>query len=234
MNTYGVLGTGTASPKVITAGLDDLPSKKSLYVPWYGKALDGLSVVYDFLLDNEVPFALVTAQGVKVPKILTEAADQVLEVKIIDEYIIETLKFSDNPTALLLWDNETPALSGHLAEKCIDAGVKALELTNGLVPIVFDEEPAPQVPATAEEVQEEEDPTEEFDLPTLENMPAAVVKRMAKDKGHDVKTKDEAISALLGTPLTDQLQKDREQKPSSERHIVSVTVRYSDGMVMEL
>jgi hypothetical protein len=43
-----------------------------------------------------------------------------------------------------------------------------------------------------------------FDRETLEVMPAASVKRMAKDAGFDVKTKEDAIEALQGnSPETD-------------------------------
>lgn len=219
---YGILGTGTAPKKVIHTALDDLPQKATYVVPWYGKPTEGLEHVYDWMLDNEVSFNLVATKQSKIPTALTKQAEDVQNVDDVDAYIIDTLRYSDVVgDALLLWDDDAEKR----AEQCIDAGLKTLELSNGLVPIIFDESPV--VESVVEET-EEEDPTddESFDRPTLENMPAAVVKRMARDKGTEVKTKEEAISAILG----------EEPKPpvKPDRHIVSVTVRYSDGMVMEL
>lgn len=221
---YGVLGTGTAPKKVIEASLDDVGIKVEYHVPWYGKPSEGLEVVYDWLLDNEATFTIV---GTGIPKVLAKAANSVVDSKNPDMYIVDTLKYGGDTKgiAMILWDEDKSDYSQTLAEKCIESELPTLELTNGLVPIVFDEAPA-QEAAPVEVV--EEDPTEDesFDRPTLENMPAAVVKRMARDKGADVKTKEEAISAILG---------EEHQPPSKpDRHIVSVTVRYSDGMVMEL
>lgn len=221
---YGVLGTGTAPKKAIHAALDDLPKSALFYVPWYGKPTEGLEHLYDWVLDNAVAFNLIAKKSAKIPNALSVEARAVDEVQDVDSYIIDHLRYADKiGQALILWDDDKSQESHELVEKCIDAGLLARELTNALIPIVFDDSPAPM---KAQEEVAEDDPTEDFDRPTLENMPAAVVKRMAKDKGQDAKTKDEAIRALLGEPPAEE--------PTSTRKIVSVVVTYSDGMVMTL
>ena len=225
MPIYGILGSGTTSKKVITAALDDLGVEVEYIVPWYGKATEGLEHVYDWMLDNNAVFTMIATD--KVPKILMNCAKDIfLNVDDVDEKIIDLLKFKKNAAhATILWEEGNDKRSTKLAESCIDAGIPTLELTNGLVPIVFDEEPVTTPEPVA--VQQDE-PVEEFDRETMENMPAAVVKRMAKDKGHTVKTKDEALEALFNSipePVSEQ---------PAKRRIVKVIVHYDDGMVMEL
>jgi hypothetical protein len=228
--TYGILGTGTSSTKVIQAALEDVGTQVHYYVPWYGSPTEGIEIVYDWLLDNEATFTVVANKTTKVPKALVSQATDVDMISgDVNQYLIETLKYGEvKGFALLLWDDKLNEASQALAERCIDAGLPTLELTNGLVPIVFDEEPA----EIKEKVIEEDDPTddvpEKFDRSTLENMPAAVVKRMAKDKGTTTKTKDEAIKVVLGE---EALEKSPIQ---TDRSIVKVVVYYSDGMKMEL
>lgn len=228
---YGVVGTGTAPEKVIHAALDDITNKVMFYVPWYGKPTEGLEHVYDWLIDNEAEFHVVCLPTAKVPKALS---GNILHATNgdVDNTIIEALNTgSVKGLALVLWDEERQDYSQSVAEYCINSGLPTLELTNGLVPIIFDD--APSVEVEIEEDPTDTSSTESFDRPTLEIMPAAVVKRMAKDNGFDVKTKDEAISALLGDQIASKNEV-LERMDIPDRHIVSVTVRYSDGTTVEL
>lgn len=166
---FGVLGTGTAKKKAIYAALDDLGVKANEFVvPWYGKPTEGLEYVYDWLIDNEATFTIISSA--KVPNILTTAAKEVTPSKNVNEYIIETLKYNDvTGMALLLWDDINNNESTRLAELCIDSKIPTLELTNGLVPIVFDEER-----------EAEQEKALELTKEMVESMPPAVQKRASK------------------------------------------------------
>jgi hypothetical protein len=91
----------------------------------------------------------------------------------------------------VLWNQEDEEESIRVSSMSIDMKLPTLELTNGLTPIVID--------MPIEEVQDDELPDigdTSYSKETLEVMPAALVKRMAKDKGIVVKTKEEGIAAL--------------------------------------
>jgi hypothetical protein len=224
---YGVLGTGTASKKTICASLDDLGTKVEYIIPWYGKPSEGLEHVYDWMIDNDATFTVISSE--RTPKALRDVAlDFVNDVEGVNDEILHRLKSREVPgLAMVLWDDENEQYSHSVATACIDAGLPTLELTNGLVPLIFDDEPEvteePVVVATPTVTDDES----EFSLDELKTMPAAVVKKLAKDKGFDTKTKDEAISVLH--PV--------EEEPavtSEPVWIVKVTVEYSDGTVTVL
>lgn len=230
---YCIIGTGTAPKEVIEASLNDLGTKVEYMLPWYGKPTEGLETVYDWMLDNEATYTLVSMKDVKVPNALIKGGTHYPTSGDVDNYILETAQYRDvRGTVLVLWDEDRAEDTIERCIKSVDAKLSTLELTNGLVPIILDEQPvetsAPLADHvlgnTSEEVfqqflaiakaedptpesqeVEEEDPTEttpeeveKFTQEQLEDMPAAVVKRMAKDLGLDPKTKAEAINYLVG------------------------------------
>ncbi len=195
--TYGILGFGNAPKKVIEAGLKDLGTSLQYVIPWYGKVTPGLEVVYDWLLDNDADFIIVSSEnGKSVPKVLAEKAESVLPAEDVDYRILKSLKTREVPgISLIMWDADNEEESVRLSSMSIDMKLPTLELTNGLVPIIVDG----QAPPTTELVKDEELPDigeAVYDRETLEVMPAALVRRMAKDKGITTKTKEEAIEAL--------------------------------------
>lgn len=201
---YGVIGSGSASRKVIEASLNDIGLEPMFIVPWYGKVTEGLEAVYDWVIDNDAVFCIVAQDGSKsVPKALASKATSVTSVEDVDTHIINTLKNREvEGLALVLWDQDKEGYSVKIASQAIDLRLPTLELTNGLVPIVLDED----MEETKEEKEEEEEKLD--DLPdigeanyareTLEMMPTALVKRMAKDKGFDPKSKEDAVNMLSG------------------------------------
>lgn len=208
---YGVIGSGSASRKVIEASLNDIGLEPMFIVPWYGKITDGLEIVYDWVLDNEAVFAIVAQDGVKeVPKALASRATSVTIVDDVDQHILATLKNREvEGLALVLWDQEKETYSVSIASHAIDLRLPTLELTNGLVPIILDEgtpidsgenEVIPEVPTEVEIEDSLPDLGEtSYERETLEMMPTSLVKRMAKDKGFDPKSKEDAINMLSGS-----------------------------------
>jgi hypothetical protein len=203
--TYGILGSGSAPRKVIESGLQDLGASTISYVvPWYGKVTPGLEVVYDWMLDNKATFKLVAgASGKTPPKVLASSATSVEFVEDIDAHVLTHLKTLEVPGLLLvLWNNDDENESITISSMSIDMHLPTLELTNGLTPIMIE--------GAREEVKDEELPDigdTSYSKETLEVMPAALVKRMAKDKGIVVKTKEEGIAALTKTeaPETNEI-----------------------------
>jgi hypothetical protein len=192
--TYGVLGSGSAPRKVIEAALSDLGTTTVQFViPWYGRMASGLEAVYDWVLDNEASFLLVAYEtGKQPPKVLLNAASTTTYTDDVNTTILNHLCGLDVPgLSLILWNQEDEEESIRVSSMSIDLKLPTLELTNGLTPITID--------APLEEVQDHELPDigdTSYSKETLEVMPAALVKRMAKDKGIVVKTKEEGIAAL--------------------------------------
>lgn len=203
---YGVVGRGTAPQSVIHTSLDDI-GMKMFVIPWYqGNVSDGLTHVYDWLLDNDVPFIIVRNQDAKpIPKILREKAADVNEVDDVSRTIINMV-YNGSGHTLVMWDENDEDESVRVATMSIDRGLPTLELTNGMVPIVFDESPTEEAETTEDFVVEAVsdlpvDEDSQFTRAEMENMPAATVKRHGANKGLDVKsmTKVEIIDALYGT-----------------------------------
>ena len=206
---YGVLGTGSAPTTAIVASLNDIGKDQHFFIPWYGKVTPGLEALYDWMLDNNIEFTLVQDTSIKkAPAVLRTMASQLVDDEDVSRRIIKMLK-PERDHALILWDEEDEELSVDVAGLAIDNNLPTLELTNGLVPIVFNEQEGP-----TEIVEEDNDflvedaPTNEienFTREELEIMPAAVVKRVAANKGFDPKTKDEAIDNLTGAATMDDV-----------------------------
>jgi hypothetical protein len=232
---YGVLGAGTAPEKVITASLNDVGTKVHYMVPWYGRPTPGLETVYDWVLDNDASFTVVGAETI--PQALTDAAEDFVYAKDVNAYIFDELTACDpSGMSMILWDTEREEISLSIATQSIDKGLPTMDLTNGLVPIIFEDEPAENsAPVVTEEL--EEDPTQ--DVPTtsftkdeLETMPASSVKRMARDLGFEAKTKGEAIDYLSGTSAEHMVvstYSDQVPKPVEEKKVKAITLHYSDG-----
>lgn len=204
---YGVLGYTDTKEEIIHGALDDLRTTVDYLIPWYGvKPIPtALVAVYDWMLDNEASYTVVASQdGSPCPKALREGANGVYEVENPSVEIIERLsKEKPSGFALVMWDEVAPENSLSIAATCISRNIPTLDLTSGLVPIIMNED---EVEITVEFDESQIDIKDmpiidprEWDEETLDVMPASSVKKMARDAGHDVKTKAEAIKALKGT-----------------------------------
>lgn len=223
---YGILGGADVPTEVIHESLNDIQTKVKYLVPWYGvKPIPpSLIAVYDWLLDNEADYeVLASTDGPTCPKALREGARTVIETADPSKDIIERLEeAAPAGFALIIWDDSQPIDSMSLAVTCIKKEIPALELTAGLSPIIMDDDDL-EIELENETVDISElpkiDPAE-WDRETLEIMPAASVKRLARDAGHDVKTKAEAIHLLKGGSPT---------HPQLGEEIGSILVLLDDG-----
>lgn len=207
---YGVLGYTDTPAEVIHESLNDIRTKVDYLIPWYGiKPIPpALVAVYDWMLDNEASYEVIASnEGVPCPKALRAGATKVEEVDDASREIIRRLAEAvPSGFALIMWDELDPEGSMALAVTCITEKIPALELTAGLAPIIMDEDEV-EIAIEFDEPQIDLkdlppiDPAD-WDEETLDIMPAASVKKMARDAGHSVKTKAEAISALKGKSAT--------------------------------
>lgn len=191
MKHYAVIGRGGGNKRVILASLSDLPQDSHFHVMWLGEdTSEGQEIVYDWLIDNEKTF---TIYGKDVPKGLTRFAEDVSTAPMY-----KAVTDLGGTTALILWEEG-------MDDDIITASTmfpKMLELTNGLTPIEVDDDetPPPVVAAVEPEPVPSLEEMEFFSRAELEAMPAAAVKRQAKEKGLDItgKVKSQIIDMLLG------------------------------------
>ena len=194
---YAVIGKGDAPEKAIKAALADLPEDAEFICHKDGKASDGQTTVWNWLIDNERVFSV---YGNNVGKSLQEYA------KDCDFGTISTVvEMSD--VVLALWDDTDDLEQAILL--AASSGKKILELSNGLAPI----EVEPDAPVAKEESspeptyekpskdEDEEEGTGIFSREEMEAMPAAAVKRYAKANNFDISglTKAEIIDKVFAT-----------------------------------
>lgn len=223
---YGILGGADAPAEVIHESLNDIQTKVKYLVPWYGvKPIPpSLVAVYDWVLDNNADYdVLVCSEGSSCPKALKEGASSVIETDNPSKDIIERLEEATPAGfALIMWDESEPMDSMALAITCIRKEIPALELTAGLSPIIMDDDEL-EIEIENEQVDVSDlpkiDPAE-WDRETLDIMPASSVKRLARDAGHDVKTKAEAIQALKGPS---------KEQPITQEEIGTILIIMTDG-----
>lgn len=198
---HSVIGSGSAPAKVLAEGLSDvLEDGDSVGLIWTGKPTAGQEAVFDYVLDNEVPFTLYYEDGQNPPKVFRESDHGVVQKsrdpmgKALDD---------TNGSVLFLWDDdENPDLIEVVWGVVHEEGINILELTNGLAPITLEEEDEEVTEAKSryddddDEEEEDEDDTR-FTKDELEVMAAAAVKRYGARIGAEATTKKGIIEELF-------------------------------------
>lgn len=201
---FTVVGTGTVPSKAITESLIDvLEEGDSVGFLWTGKPTEGQETVYDYVLDNEIYFVMYHEDGTNPPRVFRES-----EFGVVQKSRDPLAKALEDTTGsvLVLWDDvdqDFDELIGTVWDSVHPAGINLLELTNGLTPIVLEEEPEEVTQAKVEAPVEEEDEDDEDDTTyskdELEVMQAAVVKRYGARLGLEGTTKKAIIDELFPT-----------------------------------
>lgn len=231
---YGIIGSGSANPKVVQDGLLDVldGDEKASFIIHARRAPQGaVSDVYDFLVDNEVRFDAVHRVDDNAPKALLNCA---INVKTTEDPVKAILEMCDE--VLLLWDESNAESSEKLAIMCADAGRPIMDLTMALTPIVIEGSSEPVAPVQ-EPVQVEE-PTEisPFTRDELMNMNIGVLRRQAKSLGVENvgKTKQEIVDAIFyHEPVGDPVIASDIPSPGNTS-ATAVVVWYEDGVMMTL
>lgn len=230
---YGIIGSGSASPKVVQDGLLDITDgdEEASFIIHARRAPQGaVPDVYDFLVDNEVPFDAVHRVDDNAPKALLNCA---INVKTTEDPVKAILEMCDK--VLLLWDETSAESSEKLAIMCADAGKAILDLTMALTPIVI--EGSPEVQETVEEpVKDDDQSLSPFSREELMNMNIGVLRRQAKSLGVDSvgKTKEEIVDAIFYHEPVDEPVVASEIPPAIP-HVppadYAVIVWHEDGMM---
>ena len=207
-----ITGSGGAKSSVIIAGLHDMLTSynvRSVTTVWYEYA-PGMQVVQEFLMDNTIPWRIVAANPSSVPKRYEKFAEDVVYVDLGDDQIIEEAALvapgsldlaDDHVIALLLWDDNNLGNMEDFVVAADASGISVLDLTNGLVPIVLEDDetepetepepahetaPAPEPAKKQKEVDSVEVADQPFTKEELLSMPLAALKRMATAQGIQV------------------------------------------------
>lgn len=197
MKQHAVVGAGTAPAKVIREGLNDvLDEGDVVLLQWTGKPTEGQETVYDYVLDNEIPFVMYYEDGANPPKVFRESDEGTIQKsreplgKALDDTTGSVLVLDEDDDEFLI-----------LVHDMKDPGSVMLNLTNGLAPIVIeDEDPEVTEAASRYEDDEEEDEDEDdtrFTKDELEVMAASAVKRYGERIGAKGTTKKAIIAELF-------------------------------------
>lgn len=225
--THAVVGDGIHGPdgkpcpdSVIQEGLRDvLKPGDSLALPWYGRPTDSLAAVYDYALDNNVPFIMYHREDLVPGKALRDAETGTTAV-VVDTELAVLKALGPKGKVLFLWNDDTAKVLVPFVFENSPRGTLVLELTNGLAPVSLSlaaESVSPPVEAEATaENYDEVDPTDDtpvddsspkFTEAELNGMPVANLKKMAMDTGNWPATahlvKPNYIKVILGQELPD-------------------------------
>lgn len=196
MTTYAIVGTGAASENAITESLRDILSPDdNVLIGWFGKPMpESIETVYGYLLDNEFQFSLYHRPEQEVTRHFRDADNCIVTQS--RHPLDALLKEADE--VLFLWDDDendaTPPLIQYVFDH-IKEGVEVKELSNGLSPIIIEDDMPEPEPAPKEEPEEDDT---RFTRDELEIMTAAAVKRYGERLGCEAKTKSGIIDELFG------------------------------------
>lgn len=202
MNQYIIMGDGNSSPNVIEDSLADLPKPRTFHLCVEKTKKEGISRVYDWLLDNKETFVAYNAGDA--PKILLDSSSRVVngEYPYID---MEEVALSGKIPVLYLYDDDEDKGEGNVTNhimSMIDRGIRVLDLTQGLTPFLIVEEDADKV------VNDTVDTLPPLTRKDYEAMPLATLKQHANAQGlgdKNLPSKSTIISALLGESEEEQV-----------------------------
>lgn len=194
MAHYGIVGIGEAKTSVVHEGLADILESDpgaTFLIHARRNPQGSVGDVYDFLVDNEVPYIAYTKIDDNAPKALLNSAVEVVKDEDPLALIIES-----SDTILMLWDEKDDEASNRLAIRASGNGRSIKDLSMALTPIVVEDSPE-EKPAPA---QEEKDTLVAFTRDELMEMSIGVLKRQAKSLGIENagNTKEEIVGAILG------------------------------------
>ena len=149
-----------------------------------------MELIYEMVLDYEVPFVIYYEDSVP------EDFDVDFGVRQKSRRPLSKALKDMTGSVLFLWDEDDIDLLEEVWEM-IDEETDILELTNGLAPIVLEEDDTPDPEPVEEEEEEEDEDDTRFTKEELENMAAAAVKRYGARIGATGTTKTAIIKELF-------------------------------------
>ena len=195
MATHVIIGTGTAPKNAVEESLlDVLSDGDDLSLVWSGLPSDdsAYDTIYRIVRDKEISFTLFHTEDDKVPQELRSWPNASFS-KSRDSRHKAVESLTHDGSLLYLWgdDDESSAEVEWLFDTF--GGIKVLELSNGLTPIIIEDAPPP--PTRVEVVEEE--PIKELTQMELEIMTAGAVKDYGVKMGCTATTKSGIIEELF-------------------------------------
>jgi len=194
--TYGIIGTGPTKRNIIEDLLNEIGEDNNYILYGSHRLSDSEVRVLDWMVNHEVPFTIVADD--KTSEAFTdEAAYSITYKNVTDDSFLKELK-KKKGTLLLLWDDEYEKEMNRIVHLASDLDIEIKDLTNGLGPIVLEDEkiPAP----TPQRVETDEVEIEQFSRAELEGIPISVLRKNAKGQNIDTEglSKTQLIDALIG------------------------------------
>lgn len=207
---YGLVGGGTANARVVYDALADVYK------------VGDVVYVADNLIANKAVKSWMEAQ---------EPSASFVTVNEVFTSLANDKEANRDVTLLILWDDDKPELMEKYAFRASDHGIKILDVSNGLTPIVVEghvpqEEKAPEAPKA------------EMTYDELVAMPMGKLKKMAAEYGDytkTLKTKSALAEAvLMGAAPSDEPQEEKTAPViiSSAGPTCTVVVVFPDGKVI--
>ena len=139
MSVYGILGGGNCPKNIIEDGLREIGIEGNTFIVYgHKKPSPNEERVYDFLIENEANYEVITFGEQPAPRILTDGASQLSIVSELTATFIEKLADRDG-MLLALWDDTNDEWMSQIANLAYDNKVITKELSNGLAPISIQE-----------------------------------------------------------------------------------------------
>lgn len=188
--TIGLLGPAETPSDTAIALLEDLTevndpvrvviaASETHYTPT-------VDAIVAFLIENEVPFDLVTDETSDLADEVTEAAASTTKVARVAQKVVSLLERSDGDKVLtVLWDDEDDDCAT-AAERAIDKGIKVLDLAAGLEEIGLkpegDEAPLPDDEAAAAAEDEDEVGPSEVEDDGLDKLKVRALRNLVEEQ----------------------------------------------------
>lgn len=200
--THAVVGSGSAPTAVVQEGLRDVVGGgDTLSLLWLGPPSSTLEDVYDYVMDNEIPFVMYYADGVNPARVFRESEHGVVQ-KVRDPFKGALQSVANGGKVLFLWNEDADDDQVIPVFDTIETGTLVLDLTNGLSPISVEMEiPEPVEPNLGKD-EDEPDEDSDFTKDELEIMTPFAVKRYGERKGCAAKTKSGIIAELFPVDVT--------------------------------
>lgn len=208
---YGLVGGGSVSARVVYDALSDVYKTGDMVY------------VADTLIENKAVKSWIEA---------LEPNASFVTVNEVFTSLVNDKEANRDVTLLILWDEAKPELMEKFAFRAADHGIKILDVSNGLTPIVVENPGGAPV-----ETAPKED-TKELTYDELVAMPMGKLKQMASQYGDytkALKTKSALAEAvLMGAAPSDEPQEEKTAPVtiSSAGPTCTVVVVFPDGKVI--
>jgi hypothetical protein len=166
--TLGFLGTGEVDKEQAAKLIDDhIEARASnedpvrfYFIVQTGQWTDTLTEITEMTSRIGIPFEAITKTTDRGKRDFVDITKMAVKVHNVENPVGELLKLlegSPGPHLLVLYDNTTMAATDEIASRFVNAGIPAWDLTDGMTPLQFEDQPeAPEEPGEEDEPGEEE------------------------------------------------------------------------------